>query len=42
MPGLHLVRGVTLDRFLHHDLVGQLEGEKEVAVKAKAMAEAAK
>jgi hypothetical protein len=21
VPGLHLVRGATLDRFLHHDLV---------------------
>lgn len=39
VPGLHLVRGVTLDRFLHHDLVEHLEGQEEV--KAGETAEAA-
>lgn len=39
VPGLDLVRGVMLDRFLHHDLLDQLEGQEEV--RSRGMAEAA-
>ena len=49
VPGLHLVRGATLDRFLHHDLVNEEEEEEALragggggVAQGKEMAEAAK
>jgi hypothetical protein len=30
VPGLHLVRGATLDRFLHHDLVAEEKAREMV------------
>lgn len=48
VPGLHLVRGVTLDRFLHHDLDadGYVDGPESVqaaaGIEAKPIAAVAK